>query len=214
MSTSERSTDRTTATLPPPVAVRSLAGGLLLMAGFTVGWASLAPYGWTGPAAVAPVVLAAAAALAFAAGAVALFREAGRFPPVTDPADAERGRRIGRAYGLTFGLEGLAIFVVAATLSRTGNVDFQVPAIALVVGLHFYPMARIFDRTVDLWIASWVVAVAALGLAAVAAAWAAVPAVWSAVGVGTALGTAAYGVFMLREGRGLLGLLRRERPRS
>jgi hypothetical protein len=207
MSTSEPSTDQTITALPPPVAVRSLAGGLLLMAGFTVGWASLAPYGWTGVAAAAPVVLAVAAALAFVAGAVALFRDAGRFPPVTDPAEADRGRRIGRAYGLTFGLEGLAIFVVAATLSRTGNVDYQVPAIALVVGLHFYPMARIFDRTVDLWIASWVVAVAALGLAAVAGAWAAVPAVWSAVGVGTALGTAAYGVFMLREGRGLLGLL-------
>ncbi|WP_143447551.1 hypothetical protein [Kineosporia sp. R_H_3] len=214
MSTSDTSTNQTTTALPPPVAVRSLAGGLLLMAGFTVGWASLAPYGWTGAAATGPVVLAVAAALAFAAGAVALFRDAGRFPPVTDAVEADRGRRIGRAYGLTFGVEGLAIFVVAATLSRTGNVDYQVPAIALVVGLHFYPMARIFDRTVDLWIASWVVAVAALGLAAVAGAWAAVPAVWSAVGVGTALGTAAYGVYMLREGRGLLGRLHREHPRD
>ena len=207
---SEISTSLTaTPPLPPPVAVRSVAGGLLLMAGFTVGWASLATYGWTGAAAVAPVALAVVAAVAFVVGAALMLRAAGRFPPVSDPVEAERGRRIGRAYGLTFGLEGLAIFLVAATLSRTGNVDYQVPAIALVVGLHFYPMARIFDRTLDLWIASWVTAVAALGITAIAGAWASVPAVWSAVGVGTALGTAAYGVFMLREGRGLLALLRR-----
>jgi len=77
--------------------------------------------------------------------------------------------------------------------------------------LHFYPMARIFDRKGDLWIASWVVLVAVVGLVAVDRSWGSVPGVWSAVGVGTALGTGAYGVYMLRVGADLLRRLKQAR---
>ena len=191
---------------PPRIAVLSIGFGLVLMSVFTVAWSFTAPYGWDGVPAAAPPVVAVLAALVFLARATQLFAAARHYPPVTSDEDAARGKRMGIAYGVVFGTEGAVIGITVGVLAGLGLDDYTVPAIALVVGLHFLPMARIFDRTVDHWIAGWVVGVAAVGIGilAVAGSWAGVPALWSAVGVGTALGTAAYGVFMWLEARDVL----------
>jgi hypothetical protein len=50
--------------------------------------------------------------------------------------------RIGRVVGIASGIEGLLIFLAANVLMNTGKGSFLVPAIAIIVGLHFLPLAR------------------------------------------------------------------------
>ncbi|WP_228512352.1 hypothetical protein [Clavibacter sp. VKM Ac-2872] len=78
------------------------------------------------------------------------------------------------------------------------------PTIAVIVGLHFYPMARAFHRRIDLGIATWTTLVGTAGVVAVLQDGAAWPVVWSWVGAGAAAATMGYGIFMTRAARRLL----------
>ena len=190
--------------VPPQVVATGTATGLLLMAVFTLAWVGNTFAGF--PAAVAWTLTAAAAAAAgcFVAQAVRLLAARHRFPADLSAQDQARRRRTGQAFGLVFGAEGAAIGAAAAVLGSTGHDAFVVPVIALVVGLHFYPMARIFERRIDTYLATWTCLVALAGILATATAALPAPRVQALVGVGTALATTAYGAYMLRLGSGLL----------
>ena len=54
----------------------------------------------------------------------------------------DQRKRRGRIVGIASGVEGLVIFVVVNILSNTGAQAWTAPAIAIVVGLHFLPLAR------------------------------------------------------------------------
>jgi len=68
-----------------------------------------------------------------------------------------------------------------------------------VVGVHFIPFGFIFHRTIDFYIAGWVVIWAVTGIWLIAVA--------SLVAVATACGTAAYGIYMLRIKRAIVAAL-------
>ncbi len=80
----------------------------------------------------------------------------------------------------------------------------MLPAIALVVGLHFYPMARIFRRRVDTWLATVLSAVGLAGLLTLLFTAVSRDTVWGLVACGAALTTGAYGVYFTRIAAGLL----------
>src|SRR5262249_1356482 len=67
-------------------------------------------------------------------------------PPT--PEQAAVGRRIGRRFGWTTGIEGAAILLAVILLNAVHRPDFIPPAIALIVGLHFFPLASLFRRSV------------------------------------------------------------------
>lgn len=51
-------------------------------------------------------------------------------------------QRRGRAVGIASTVEGAAILAAVIVLSRVGRRDLIAPAIAVIVGLHFLPLAR------------------------------------------------------------------------
>lgn len=189
--------------VPPRILSRGVSSGLFLMAFFTLGWIGNTFSGW--PLAVAWVaeVVAIAAAVWFVVRGVQLIRALPRMPePVLSDEDARRGKNIGRNFGLIFGAEFLLIFVAALVLGLTGLSDYNVPVIALIVGVHFYPLGWVFRRRIDAYVATWVALVGLAGIVTIAATDVRVESVWSAVGLGAALGTATYGVyFALMAGR-------------
>ena len=69
---------------------------------------------------------------------IAALRRLAHVPP---PASGERVRRA-RVVGITGGVEGLIIFATVNVLSSLGQREFTVSAVAIVVGLHFLPLAR------------------------------------------------------------------------
>ncbi|WP_432523717.1 hypothetical protein [Kineococcus sp. SYSU DK006] len=190
-------------------AVEGLVTGLVLMAVFTVAWAANTLSTWPGAIGWAITAAGGLAAAWFTATAVRLVRARGSFAGPPPEQDRQYRRRSGRAFGLVFALEVVAIVVAADLLNATGHQDLVLPVIALIVGLHFYPMARIFRRRIDVWLASWLCGVAVAGIVAVLATDLPVAPVWGAVAVGAAATTASYGLYMSRLAA---RLLRRARP--
>jgi hypothetical protein len=182
--------------VPDQILSSGVSSGLFLMAFFTLGWAGNAFSGW--PTAIAGIVwvLALIAAVLFVVRAVQLIRARPRMPePVLSDEEARRGRSIGRNFGLIFGAEIVLIVLATVILGLTGRSEYNVPVIALIVGLHFYPLARVFGRRIDTYIATWVTAVGVAGIVVIAGTDVQPEQVWPWVGLGAALGTAAYGVY-------------------
>jgi hypothetical protein len=118
-----------------------------------------------------------------------------------------RGRALQIGFGVTFASEGVVIAIVCALLAINGGYAYFAPAIALVVGLHFIPFGFLFHRSIDFYIAAWVVIWAIVGIWLIASQILAAPLVASLVGVATACGTSAYGVYMLRVKRAIMAAL-------
>jgi hypothetical protein len=186
-----------------------VAIGLFLMAFFTVLWALWPLYGLPVVLSLAVIVIFAAFAVVFVINGVQLIRSASRLPQPTGKESKRRGRALQVGFGVTFATEGVVIAIVCALLATNGAYAYFAPAIALVVGLHFIPLGFIFRRTIDFYIAAWVVAWAIVGIWLIASQTVAAPQVASLVGVSTACGTAAYGAYMLRVKRAILASLQR-----
>jgi hypothetical protein len=62
----------------------------------------------------------------------------------TPPAERseEEEHRIGRLVGIASGVEGIMIFAAINILSNIGKSDLLPAVIAIIVGLHFLPLAR------------------------------------------------------------------------
>ncbi|MFB4422773.1 hypothetical protein C5F59_016955 [Streptomyces sp. QL37] len=74
-----------------------------------------------------------------------------------------------RSVGIVNVVELAAIFGVIATSNASGHPAFVPPAIALVVGLHFVPLAHLYDQWQYKGTAVLLSAVAVLGFALIAA---------------------------------------------
>lgn len=57
-------------------------------------------------------------------------------------ASAEERARRGRLVGIASGVEGLAILLAVNVLANLGRSDYAAPVIAIIVGLHFMPLAQ------------------------------------------------------------------------
>jgi hypothetical protein len=53
-----------------------------------------------------------------------------------------RGANIGRLVGIWSAVEGVAILLAVNLCRNLGAPDAVIPAIAIIVGLHFFPLAR------------------------------------------------------------------------
>ncbi|MFF9756277.1 hypothetical protein ACF1FC_26450 [Streptomyces sp. NPDC014344] len=68
-----------------------------------------------------------------------------------------------RGAGVVNALELLAVIVVVAAAHASGRPAFVPAGIALVVGLHFFPLARLYDQWQYRWTGALTTAVAAVG---------------------------------------------------
>jgi hypothetical protein len=69
---------------------------------------------------------------------VAALRGRHRFEQVSPEEHARRGRLV----GIASGVEGLAILLAVNVLAKLGVSDYAAPVIAIIVGLHFVPLAN------------------------------------------------------------------------
>jgi len=188
----------------PREAITGIAIGLMMMAVFTCIWATIANAGLQGSDHhIALYGFGALVGVFFASGIV-VFKQAKNFEKATSAADIEMRKKSGMWFGIIFGAEGFLIFIAVNLVINLGHPELTIPAIALVVGLHFYPMAKIFKRKVDYYLATWTTLVAIAGIIlslnkifneAQSIAF---------VGVGTAVATSCYGIYMLNYGTKLI----------
>ncbi|WP_327070631.1 hypothetical protein [Kitasatospora sp. NBC_01302] len=138
---------------PAPSGTR--AGGLnrAELRGRAIGSSVLAffAFGWTvcgtsdlhsSPLTAALLTVAALASLAVFGFAVQAGRQAAHTPAGGDRA---RGKAAGRRFGLIVTAEWIGIFAAVRALDATGHPHLIAAVIALGVGIHFFPLARLFS---------------------------------------------------------------------
>lgn len=105
---------------------------------------------------------------------------------------------------IIFGLEGLGILLAKNILVNINHNELFIPFFALVVGLHFFPLAKIFKRTFDYYMGTWTCLFAILGIYLITQKAATVNLANVVVSLGCAFATISYGIRMILQGRKLL----------
>jgi len=72
-------------------------------------------------------------------------------PSIHDPVAAAKGKRAGMRFGIIFGTESGLIWLCATLLARFGLSIWIPIAVAVIVGLHFIPLARVFEVPLYYW---------------------------------------------------------------
>lgn len=188
----------------PQAAVKGIASGLFMMGAFTLMWTGIAFGGLIGTVYQWDLILFAALAVLFIIKGIALNKAAKQFPKFTSEADIAEEKRMGKWFGLIFGAEGLGIFIGINIVINLGHPDLLFPVMALVVGLHFFPLAKVFKRTLDYYLATWTTLIAICGFMFTLNKMMPVNYVQAFVGIGTAVATCCYGLYMLRKGENIM----------
>lgn len=144
-------------------------------------------------------VLALVYAGVIVAQSIANTRHSRRFPSIRTPEGDLIGKRMGTLSGVSYGVLWIAVIILALF----GLWRWVLPVVALVIALHFFPMAAIFSRRIDYLLAPIALIFAVIGL--VLAAQSEVPwaVVYGVTGIGGAITTAAYAGYLVAEYRAL-----------
>lgn len=187
----------------PRIAIQSIGFGLLLMALFTMMWTGIAQGGLLGHDNHLVLVCFASLRATFAIYGIKTLFDARKFPSFTSDTDKAKGKKMLKWFGIIFGIEFTLIPIICALLYITSLQQYVLPAIALIVGLHFFPMAFVFDRKIDFYLASWTCIVAISSIILIIDNSYQQLYILSFLGVGVAMATATYGLFMLFNGHAL-----------
>jgi len=128
----------------PKAAVFGAANGVMFMTFFGALWASIGIIGSRGLGDPWSLVLSSIVTLILLSGAISLFGKARSMNHASTPEEREHWRKINRKFGLIFGLEGLAIFIASVICNIINNFEVFFPIMAIIVGIHFFPLARLF----------------------------------------------------------------------
>lgn len=112
---------------------------------------------------------------------------------------AEQDKAKYRNLGIIIGLEALAIIAAKILLSKTHHDNLVVPSFALITGLSFFPIGKLYNRTFYYAVGAWICLMAVVGYGLI---FQGVPSYWPnpVVGIGCALATVANGIRIIRMG--------------
>lgn len=118
--------------------------GALFMTIFGTIWAAAGAGTLGGAATVAVLLPCCVLAAALLVWAARLGNGARGFPRDDSPQARGRHGRIDRRFNLVFALQGIAIALAVFLLVRNNLGTFVPAAVALIVGVHFFPLAELF----------------------------------------------------------------------
>ena len=179
--------------------LNGIASGLIPMAIFTPVYAIWPIFAWPVLGTVF-FVLAVAWAVYLAVSAGQLLRQSRRLPRETNADDA----RIAKGMAIVSSIQGGLILTSAIALALFGLWTWILPVVVLVVALHFFPMPWIFRRTIDFYLGTAMLIVAVVGLYLSTQETVSWQTVWAVTGVGAALVTSAYGLWIRLTARRVL----------
>ncbi len=125
--------------------VKGYASGALVMAIFGGFWASIPTLGSTTFERRLFSAATLIVAVALSLYAIYLLRAARRLPDNPSPEAARRGESIGKQFAVVGMIEVIAIVLASILLGRTDHGELVPLVIALIVGVHFLPLAYIFQ---------------------------------------------------------------------
>ncbi len=123
--------------------IRGIAFGAAILTLFGLAWCLASLLNWPSHPHWTIVLALGIAASLIAASAFRIVCPGGATAPDATRAAAD-GRRAGILFGIIFTLEGAFIALAAVLLSRHQLTDWIPVAAALIVGVHFLPLAHVF----------------------------------------------------------------------
>ncbi len=176
--------------------VRGLAFGILLMSAFGFVWASMGGSSAFPESSYFILSASATASLVLISAAFYLWRASRSLPGLPEGAMPAGTWRRFRIVGI---VEGVAIGVAVFVLVGAGRPEWIPAVVALIVGIHFFPLASIFR--VRIYHATGFLLCAVFALTVILAFASGVEAVWFAVpGIGCAIVLWATGAFLAASG--------------
>ena len=178
-------------------AIDDFTGGLLLMILFTTGWTILAAYFFGGIDYYLAAIVFGISIIYMMYSYLQLQKAASQLPDI----NIEPNRKKERWFYTVFILEGVAILLAQNILVNTGRHQLFIGSMALIVGLHFVPLAKIFNRRLDYYIGGWTILVAVVGLLIISRNIDEYTSVNAFVCAGCAISTSLYGFQKIRQAK-------------
>lgn len=125
-------------------AMRGRGLGMLVCAAFGAFWASSSRPEWPAAFSTAAYAVIALITAAPVIAGLALIGRSRRLPRSLN-ASPRRPRRTRRLFAAIFAAEIVAMNVAAYVLTSYDMETYLIPAIAIIVGLHFYPLAGLYQ---------------------------------------------------------------------
>ena len=185
------------------LAMMKIATGLLMMAFFTLFWAANAYNGLSNTSYKWLLSIFAVFGLIFFYSAFRLIRAARNLPRPPSP-DCDEIRKGDTRMRIIFVGEGIGIFIAILLVSYLNHPELIVPAMALVVGLHFIPLGMLFKRKFDYYLAAGSILIAFLAIVFSLNNTLNPSEVLAFTGIGMAVSTTVYGSKMMLAAREVL----------
>ncbi|NRD80184.1 hypothetical protein HPT25_22895 [Bacillus sp. BRMEA1] len=128
----------------PRSAVSGAASGVIFLAFFGTLWAGIGIRGLHGWGFLWLLIISLLIGVVMLIGGIVLIIKSKRLSNEMGEGDSNRWKRKNMWFGINFGLEGLLIGVASVICRSTNHLDLFVPVMALIVGVHFYPLAHLF----------------------------------------------------------------------
>ncbi|RED56295.1 DUF7010 family protein [Cohnella lupini] len=192
----------------PRAAVVGTASGVFFMALFGTLWAYTGIMGLQGRGLPLLLVIAGIIGASLFIGGFSLISASRKLTNQASSTDVRLEKHTRLWFNLIFAAEGIAVAITIAVCNATGHTELIPLVIAIIVGVHFFPLAPLFQVRLYYWTG------ALLCLLAIVT-WLFVPsefmigdhqvnAFMSITGLGSALILWATGLAILRIGRGLV----------
>ncbi|MGG4170040.1 hypothetical protein ABEW00_21560 [Rossellomorea vietnamensis] len=124
--------------------LRGTASGVLFMAVFGTLWSYTGVMGLQGWGSPWLLIVALAVGLALVIGGFSLISASKGYPKGTSIHSGNDGRKMRKWFNIIFAGEGIAIGIAIAVCNAVGHTENIQIVIAIIVGLHFLPLARLF----------------------------------------------------------------------
>lgn len=176
------------------------ASGMIPMAIFTPVYAIWPIFAWPIAGTIFFVLAVAFSTYLFVTG-IRTLRRSRQLPNERNAADD----RIAKVMPIISNIMGFGILIAIIMLTVFDLTVLILPTVAVLVALHFFPMAQLFGRTIDYYLGSLMLIAAIFGfiVATQGNDW---EVVWATTGILGALVTSAYGLNALLSARRVLTL--------
>ncbi len=175
-------------------------GGLFLMSLLTIVWVLIGEFNLKGRDYYFFGIIFTLLIAYFIANYLKLNRQNKQLPKSEIPSDPRKEK----LYWVVFIAEGVAIPVVNTILVNINMAELFIPCFALIVGLHFFPLAKVFSRKFDYYTGAWTTSVALVGIAL--SIWHIAPQflINTVVSFGCAIATSLYALNMMSDAKKIL----------
>ncbi|MBO9732651.1 MAG: hypothetical protein J7623_28670 [Chitinophaga sp.] len=186
---------------PTKEQLQSVLAGLSFMILNTLGWTTVGEIALHGRDYWLIGVLFAGIVIAFLTF-YARFQKATKQLPAAE-AVATEDQKKSKRFIYIFIAEGAGILILKNVLVNIGCDDWFLPGVALIVGLHFFPLAKVFNRKFDYYMGVFVCLVAIAGFVLLSKGYA-TAVTTPVVSIGCAIATSLYGTMMIGKGNKIL----------